>query len=73
MLPGDHVVVADGVTINTWAQWVDYVRDRPLQDISIQVLREGGLIELTVKPDSVTENGEEIGRIGAYVQLSDEQ
>ena len=73
ILPGDHIVLADGVAINSWAQWVDYVRDRPLQDIVIQVRREGELSGLTVRPDSVAENGSEIGRIGAYVQLPDEE
>jgi regulator of sigma E protease len=73
MLPGDQVVFADDVAINTWARWVDFVRERPLQDIDVQLRRDGELIDLTVRPDSITENGTEIGRIGAYVQLPDKE
>ena len=73
MLPGDQVVFADDVAINTWARWVDFVRERPRQDIAVQLRRDGELIDLTVRPDSITENGKEIGRIGAYVQLPDEE
>jgi regulator of sigma E protease len=74
ILPGDRITFADGVAINSWAQWVEFVRERPVQDIAVQVLRDGESFDLTVRPDSVTENGSEIGRIGAYVQLpNDEQ
>ncbi|RLB65606.1 MAG: RIP metalloprotease RseP [Deltaproteobacteria bacterium] len=73
MLAGDQVVLADGVAINTWARWVDFVRERPLQDIAVRLRRDGELIDLIVRPDSITENGTEIGRIGAYVQLPDEE
>jgi regulator of sigma E protease len=74
LLPGDQVVHADDVAINNWGQWVDFVRERPGQDIAVQVVRGGERVSLTVRPDSKTENGREIGRIGAYVRLpSDEQ
>jgi regulator of sigma E protease len=74
ILPGDRITFADGVAINSWAQWVDFVRERPVQDIAVQVLRDGESFDLTVRPDSVIDNGSEIGRIGAYVQLpNDEQ
>jgi regulator of sigma E protease len=73
MFPGDEVVLADSVTISSWAQWVDFVRERPARDVAVQVLRNGETVTLTVRPDSITENGREIGRIGAYVQLPDDE
>jgi regulator of sigma E protease len=73
MLPGDQVVLADGVAISNWGQWVDFVRERPGQEIAVQVLRNGEAFKLTVRPDSITESGREIGRIGAYVQLPDDE
>ncbi len=73
LLPGDQVVLADDVTISNWGQWVDFVRERPGREIAVQVLRNGELVKLTVRPDSVTESGREIGRIGAYVQLPSEE
>ena len=69
LLPGDRVVLADGVAINSWARWVDFVRARPDQDIAVQVNRGEEAVNLTIRPDVVTDAGEKIGRIGAYVQL----
>jgi regulator of sigma E protease len=73
MLPGDQVVLADGAAISNWGQWVDFVRERPGQEIAVQVLRNGEAVKLMVRPDSITESGREIGRIGAYVQLPDDE
>jgi len=73
LLPGDQVVLADGAAISNWGQWVDFVRERPGQEIAVQVLRHGEAVSLTVRPDSITDSGREIGRIGAYVQLPDDE
>lgn len=73
MLPGDEVVHADDTPINSWEQWVDYVRERPGKPIAMQVLRNGRVVELVVTPDRETDKGAVIGRIGAYVQLPDEE
>ena len=73
LLPGDRVVLADGVAISNWGQWVDFIRERPGQEIAVQVLRHGETVSLTVRPDSITDSGREIGRIGAYVQLPDDE
>jgi len=72
LLPGDQVVVANDVAVSNWSQWVDIVRERPGQNIAVEVLRDGEAVKLTVRPDSITEKGREIGRIGAYVQLPDD-
>jgi regulator of sigma E protease len=73
LLPGDQVVVANDVAVGSWKQWVDIVRERPDQNIAVQVLRDGEGVKLTVRPDTITEKGREIGRIGAYVQLPDDE
>ena len=72
LLPGDQVVVADDVAVSSWGQWVEIVRERPDQNIAVEVLRAGAAVRLTVRPDTVTDKGREIGRIGAYVQLPDD-
>jgi regulator of sigma E protease len=72
--PGDRIIRADGESINSWEQWVGYVRDRPERTIVVQVLRDGREETLEMVPDSVTEEAGTIGRIGAYVRLpGDEQ
>ena len=73
ILPGDKVVHADDIPISNWEQWVEYVRARPGERITMQVMRQGKVVELSVTPDRESENGNSIGRIGAYVQLPGEQ
>jgi regulator of sigma E protease len=73
MLPGDEVVYADNSPIRNWEQWVEYVRERPGERIAMQLLRNGERVELSVTPDRASENGNSIGRIGAYVQLPSEE
>jgi regulator of sigma E protease len=73
MLPGDEVVHADDTPINSWEQWVNYVRERPDKPIAMQVRRNGKVVELVVTPDRESDKGAVIGRIGAYVQLPDEE
>jgi len=72
--PGDLVLKADGEPIRNWGQWVAYVRERPDQVIQLQLLRDGATIETLLTPDRAIDEGESIGRIGAYVRLpTDEQ
>ena len=71
---GDLILTADGVSVQNWGQWVAYVRARPEQAIQLQLLRGGIEIETLLTPERVIDDGESIGRIGAYVRLpSDEQ
>ena len=73
LMPGDEVVSAGDTPISNWVEWVSHVRERPGERIEMQVLRNGDVVALAVTPDSVSDNGKVIGRIGAYVQLPDEQ
>ena len=71
---GDLILRADGEAVRNWAWWVDYVRERPGQAIQLVLLRDGIEVETLLTPELVVEDGESIGRIGAYVRLpSDEQ
>ena len=73
LLPGDEVIMAGETPIRHWEHWVDFVRERPGVPLDLQVLRNGEVVSLQVIPDRETEKGAEIGRIGAYVQLPDEE
>lgn len=71
---GDLILMADGEAVRNWAWWVDFVRERPGQAIQLVLLRDGVEVESLLTPETVVEDGESIGRIGAYVRLpSDEQ
>jgi len=64
---GDRVVSADGEPVNSWFGWVEYVRERPGQTVSV-VLERGGVertLELTI--GLAEDGGQAVGRIGAGV------
>lgn len=67
--PGDLVVEADGQPVESWRQWVEYVRQRPEQAIALTVDREGLQLSLTVRPFATVSEGEKVGKIGATVRI----
>jgi len=68
--PGDRLLTADNVALESWSDWVDYVRDHPGRSISLEIERDGRLSSLELTPASVTdEQGRQIGRIGASVNV----
>jgi regulator of sigma E protease len=68
--PGDQVISADGVPMNLWMDWVDYVRARPGEAIDVEYRRGMELLRVTLVPERVVDdNGESIGRVGLGVQL----
>jgi regulator of sigma E protease len=66
---GDRIVRVDDLPVTDWADWVDYVRERPGQLMSIQVERDSESLIIEVTPKSVkTDEGEPYGRIGAGIE-----
>ena len=66
---GDRVLRANGERIADWHDWVTFVRERPEQEIRIEIERDGSRQELAITP-AATEDG--TGRIGAYGPVPDE-
>jgi regulator of sigma E protease len=66
--PGDRIVSVDTQSIETWSEWVDYVRAHPEQSLRLGVLRGTGELEVVLVPKAVKQDGETIGQIGAYVR-----
>ncbi|MEJ2618670.1 MAG: RIP metalloprotease RseP [Candidatus Thiodiazotropha sp.] len=66
---GDRIVRVDDQPVTDWAEWVDYVRQRPGKILSIEVERDSESLVIEVTPKSVKpEEGEPYGRIGAGVE-----
>ena len=64
--PGDRILSVDGQPVKDWVQWVEYIREHPLQKLHLLVDRQGTRLELEVTPRAVTTGeGKTIGRIGA--------
>ena len=69
---GDRVVSADGHTIQSWAQWVRYVRERPGEMSMVTVIRGRSEFNMELQIGSIEEEGKLIGRIGAAPDLDSE-
>jgi regulator of sigma E protease len=62
---GDEVVRADGAAVRGWEQWREFIRARPGDTVSIEVLRGGRSLTLPVAIPSVEDGGKKVGQIGA--------
>ncbi|MFP4244121.1 MAG: RIP metalloprotease RseP [Ectothiorhodospira sp.] len=68
---GDRILEADGRPIRDWNDWVSHVRERPDQALRLRILRGGAEHSVTLHTDAVKENGETVGRIGAYPRVDE--
>ena len=62
---GDRLLTANGQSVANWQAWVQLIRRHPSQNLRIELERQGQRAELTVVPDTVEENGQRVGKIGA--------
>src|SRR5690606_37264710 len=68
---GDRVLAVNSTDLETWEQFVNIARQSPDHQLQIRVLRNDRLHEVLVTPESVTDAGEAIGRIGAMGQIDE--
>jgi len=66
LLTGDRIISANGEAIEDWNHWVQVVRSNPQQNIEVRILRDSQELNLQLVPEEASDNGEKIGRIGAY-------
>jgi len=60
----DKILALDDVKISDWSELVEYVTQRPDNDIQVLVEREGKELELALHTKSVNENGKKVGKMG---------
>ncbi len=65
---GDRVLAADGIAMESWHEWVDYVRARPDQEINLTLERDNKRSQVSVSPEKIEEGGERFGRVGVGLQ-----
>lgn len=61
----DKILSVNGKIIALWDDFVSAVRENPARLLSIEVERAGKVQVLKITPDSISESGKQIGRIGA--------
>ena len=67
---GDKILQADGVAVSGWHQWVELIRAKPEQQVSLQIERQGKTLDKVITPESIiSEDGSEIGQAGVRVQM----
>lgn len=71
MQSGDRIVGAAGRSIETWVEWVEFVRSRPGETVLVRIERDGRALELELMIGTETRDGETIGRIGAGVAIDE--
>ncbi|MBT8249172.1 MAG: RIP metalloprotease [Acidimicrobiia bacterium] len=65
LMAGDTIVGYDGLALDEWATFREYVRARPGVAIDIEIDREGAIVPLTITPgERQLEDGEVIGYMG---------
>lgn len=68
ILPGDTLLSADGVSMDLWADWVDYIQARPGQPIDLEYQRDSDILQAVLVPERITsEEGGVTGRVGIAV------
>ncbi|RDE18518.1 sigma E protease regulator RseP [Motiliproteus coralliicola] len=66
---GDRVLMVDDQSIERWEQLVEQIRNRPEQQVRLQLERQGRVLELALTPARTqAEDGQAYGYIGAGVQ-----
>ncbi|PTN12968.1 RIP metalloprotease RseP [Nitrosomonas aestuarii] len=61
---GDEILAVNDKDIYSWIEFVPEVQANPGRALVIDVLRNDQIIVLNITPETVTENGQKIGRIG---------
>lgn len=62
---GDRILRVEGAPMPYWRDWVEVIRAHPREALPVEIERDGALLQMMITPDSVEENGMQIGRIGA--------
>ncbi len=68
---GDLILTVEEEPVESWAAWVDWVRDSPQQTLHITIDRDGVIFPMQLTPARVEARGKVIGRIGAAVDLTE--
>ena len=69
---GDEIIAADGEPIDSWIDWVEFIRARPEQPMTATIVRDGREQRVQIQIGVTDESGESFGRIGASVRIPDD-
>lgn len=64
LLANDEIQAVNGEKIASWEELVQQLRSKPGQLLILQIRRGSSILNINVTPDTVTEKGEKIGKVG---------
>ncbi len=64
LLPGDEILAAGGVAVDSFGDLVEVVRARPGETLAFDIRRDGRNLSLDVAVEAVEEDGKTVGRVG---------
>lgn len=64
---GDRVMAISGKAISSWYEFVTTIRDSSAQSVHLELQRQGGIVVIEVLPETVSERGRTVGKIGVAV------
>jgi regulator of sigma E protease len=72
LLAGDEILAVNNQDIVYWEELVKEIRANPGQLITLEILRDGKVMDIAITPDSAMEGETEIGRIGVAPNVDHE-
>jgi regulator of sigma E protease len=69
LMAGDEILAVNGRKIELWEDMVQQVRNSPGVALTLEIKRNGITIDKEIIPDTVTESGEKIGKVGIAPQV----
>lgn len=64
LLAGDEILAVNDTEIHTWMDFVQQIRTNPEKTLELDILRNNQVILIAITPETTTENGKQVGKIG---------
>jgi regulator of sigma E protease len=71
LMVGDRIVAVDGSSVPDWEGFVQTVRGSGRKALLLDIIRAGQAQRIRITPDSIQENGQSVGKIGAAYRMDD--
>lgn len=70
LLAGDEILAVNDDEIVNWIELVNVIRDNPDENLQMAVLRNNQVIDINITPESASESGKKIGKIGIVPEVN---
>ena len=70
--PGDTIIARDGTPVSDWRGFVEWLRANPDTETRLTIERDGRQIERALTVGSAIAEGEQVGRLGARVDVPED-